>query len=660
MKRSYSRSSHHETLERILPQGGHVKEEMDVDESGESKTQPATVRMSKWKPPGAIAVPMNREWHAPDSYVFDICAPGSANYNQLGTAPCVQDVWFNEVYASSEMDTDMATGILGGIRAKKPGAKKGDEQNGKLLQLNLDAAANGVASSELKKLSRDDRLELKRAQLRRKTVQYWNGQKLRGNLLSRKRFRDVEKLLSKMDHHRQVTLKRNGGVAQPKCQRQGCDQVALLATTHCYQHITDNAEQRLFQQCTAKFSDNSQCRVPVFDISHELILCREHAWKHDNHDKMSAEVKLLKKPGAAGNTAAKKKQPVVKQQPMATSARTAGSVPATDKSKKKSKKKKLTPLQQQVALHQQQYKQQYSKPTLPPPAYGTVSGASGTVQLVPKSNIIRQTTGSSLLQHHQPQRLQQPQNSPMAPGVVQIVPPQSTINRNVHIPLSQQLRQSLGGAATAYQHLPTPLAIQQHQPQQHLIGRNHDLMLNNFGAQQPQSQQSQSVIGFDQQQQQQQHVQQMLSGAATQDLLNICENSSAYASSEDTGVGGLSESELMAAQDVIEEIPFEIGNLNNVLSQLPADAFNELLFSEQEQNGPTFESTQEEDRDLERALEVVGEHVKSLEDMTVESANFLGDFLDNVDDEMLDGSDICSDQMLQSPNTNDIRGLVHT
>ena len=52
--------------------------------------------------------------------------------------------------------------------------------------------------------------------------------------------------------------------------------------------------------------------------------------------------------------------------------------------------------------------------------------------------------------------------------------------------------------------------------------------------------------------------------------------------------------------------------------------------------------------------------MKSLEDMTVESANFLGDFLDNVDDEMLDGSDICSDQMLQSPSTNDIRGLVHT
>lgn len=50
-------------------------------------------------------------------------------------------------------------------------------------------------------------------------------------------------------------------------------------TAYCYLHITLNKDQKLFHPCTAKFSDNSQCRVPVFDISHELPLCREHAWK---------------------------------------------------------------------------------------------------------------------------------------------------------------------------------------------------------------------------------------------------------------------------------------------------------------------------------------------------------------------------------------------
>lgn len=250
---------------------------------------------------------------------------------------------------------------------------------------------------------------------------------------------------------------------------------------------------------------------------------------------------MLKKPGV-GSAVTKKKQSV-KQPTCVTSARTAGTTTTTGNPKKKSKKKKLTPLQQQLALHQQQYKQQYSninhsKPTLPPPAYGTVSGAPSTVQIIPKLNTIRQTTGSLLQQPLQ----QMSQGSSITPGVVQIVPPQSTINRNVHIPLSQQLRQlqqplSLG---TTYQHLSSQPILQQQSHQQHMIGRNDDLMLNFTAQQQP--------APFHQQ-----HVQQMLSGATTQDLLNICENSSAYASSEDTGVGGLSESELMAAQDVIGE-----------------------------------------------------------------------------------------------------------
>lgn len=50
-------------------------------------------------------------------------------------------------------------------------------------------------------------------------------------------------------------------------------------TTYCNLHVTLNSDQRLFLSCTAKFSDNTQCRVPVFDISHDLPLCTEHGWK---------------------------------------------------------------------------------------------------------------------------------------------------------------------------------------------------------------------------------------------------------------------------------------------------------------------------------------------------------------------------------------------
>lgn len=91
-----------------------------------------------------------------------------------------------------------------------------------------------------------------------------------------------------------------------------------------------------------------------------------------------------------------------------------------------------------------------------------------------------------------------------------------------------------------------------------------------------------------------------------QEMFTVCENSSAYESSEDTGVGGLSESELIGAPDGIGWCPFcsrmhrqhieftlhmlsfveiplgdtrllEEHDLNNVLNQLPEDAFNDLF-----------------------------------------------------------------------------------
>ncbi|XP_055539849.1 uncharacterized protein LOC129726784 [Wyeomyia smithii] len=641
-KRSYSRSSHHETLERISTPAKRATKG-DHNESGADCGKPVpAVRFPKWKPPGAIAIPLNREWHAPGSYIYDIGTPGLTSPASIGHSDLTQQYWFEEMYASNELDAAEAATPLGMRSRKRRKAVVNEEAQNKLLWSTTDA------ESDLKPLSRDERLELKRAYLRRKAVQYWNAQQLRRATPARKRLKLVRKMLAQWDEQREATLKKNGNAEQSICQRPECNQVALLATTHCYQHITDNHEQRLFQQCTAKFSDNSQCRVPVFDINHELILCREHAWKHDNHDKMSAEVKLLKKPPAS--TAAKKKMPKLPSVSSPVVMRVAPATVTSTKANKKKNKKKLTPLQQQLALHQLHYKQQYSsiintKPTVQTPAYGITS----TIGNDQKMQSILPRQGSNSLHQQQQQQFKVQSHTSAPGGLIQTVSAsqQAATARNVHIPLLQRQivqpyqQQQQPILAVTQTHLNLHQQQQQHFSQNRTVNRNENIMLN-YAAQQSQS------------------VHQILGNSSTQDLLNICENSSAYASSEDTGVGGLSESELMVAQDVIEEIPFEIGNLNNVLSQLPPDAFNELLFSEQEQSAPTFESTQEEEEDLERALEVVGEHVKSLEDMTVESANFLGDFLDNVDDEMLDGTDICTDQMLQSPNTNDIRGLVHT
>lgn len=56
----------------------------------------------------------------------------------------------------------------------------------------------------------------------------------------------------------------------------------------------DNSDQLLYDYCTAKFADNTQCCIPVFDLNHELPLCIEHARKRDNYNKMCQVIKPKK------------------------------------------------------------------------------------------------------------------------------------------------------------------------------------------------------------------------------------------------------------------------------------------------------------------------------------------------------------------------------
>lgn len=79
-----------------------------------------------------------------------------------------------------------------------------------------------------------------------------------------------------------------------KGESEACKSLALPCTQHCLRHIMYNVDQLLYEHCTAKFSDNTQCCVPVFDICHELPLCPEHARKRDNYDRMCAETRPKK------------------------------------------------------------------------------------------------------------------------------------------------------------------------------------------------------------------------------------------------------------------------------------------------------------------------------------------------------------------------------
>ncbi|XP_049285083.1 uncharacterized protein LOC125764668 [Anopheles funestus] len=629
--------------------------------------------------PGATAVPIKRpkikEWHAPGAYMFDLKDPGDeSDDDAFDEGPNTLSFWYEESIAISVPDSMSSWGINPIHRSSS--SSSSSVRGGK----NKANRGANSAKFEIRMLTRDERLELKKAYLQRRVMQCRNGLRMRSAAASvaKKRLESMARMVAKVDKRRQTELSKASEKAT--CTHEGCTKSALVMTSHCYDHVTEEAQQCLFQRCTAKFSDNSQCRVPVFDVSHELILCKEHAWKHDNHDKMSQEVKLHKKPSTLVAVPTVPASPTIAGR---KKAKPTQSPPVVVRSQKRpKKKKKLTPLQQQMLLHQQQYKQQFAmhhthqsnqqqqaKHATPGPNQSQVKkviqqqpqksllntwSVNGKVQLQVKQGTPVQKASQIA---HPGQRVHvingsESQSKPAFNTTVPQTPAQT--NRNLLIPVAVGNNRIVAGArgSTVYRVQPNNSTMEIVDSLEH----DHD---------------QQEKL---KQQQQQQYsngshaVQTTLNNTSpsTQDLLTICENSSAYASSEDTGVGGLSESELLATQDVIEEIiPFEFSNLlhPNVLSHLPPDALNELLclgdVPAEDDTGDSHESCPREvEDDIERALE----HVKSLDDMTVEPSSLLGDFLDNVDDEMLDGSDICNtEQMLQSPNkAGDIRGMVHT
>ncbi|KAF2892467.1 hypothetical protein ILUMI_13686 [Ignelater luminosus] len=140
--------------------------------------------------------------------------------------------------------------------------------------------------------SREERLEITRYELRRHLKQI------------------TKSNLGKADVYTEDTsLKSNYSISLPHrfnshagydrlvstriCDIEKCKRKALPCTRYCTLHIMHNADQVLFDYCTAKFADNTQCSVPVFDITHELPLCPEHARKRDNY-RMYQETKPKK------------------------------------------------------------------------------------------------------------------------------------------------------------------------------------------------------------------------------------------------------------------------------------------------------------------------------------------------------------------------------
>lgn len=89
----------------------------------------------------------------------------------------------------------------------------------------------------------------------------------------------ISSLLVNYIYRSKVTMLVKRKCSYQKGESDACTSLALPCTQHCIRHIVYNVDQLLYEHCTAKFSDNTQCCVPVFDICHELPLCPEHARK---------------------------------------------------------------------------------------------------------------------------------------------------------------------------------------------------------------------------------------------------------------------------------------------------------------------------------------------------------------------------------------------
>ncbi|KAM7359614.1 zf-C3Hc3H domain-containing lethal (3) L1231 isoform 1-T3 [Cochliomyia hominivorax] len=157
----------------------------------------------------------------------------------------------------------------------------------------LSTSSSSSSSSELlamdkllnRSLAREERIALYKQQLRRQAMQLLSTRSLQKLpiQIARRRLMCVDRLLRKYQQNEQNKREQPANVK--RCCVNGCDAYTIELASHCQKHIVYNSAQHVFLPCTAKFADNTQCRVPVFDINHDLPLCMEHARKRDAYNR---------------------------------------------------------------------------------------------------------------------------------------------------------------------------------------------------------------------------------------------------------------------------------------------------------------------------------------------------------------------------------------
>lgn len=316
-------------------------------------------------------------------------------------------------------------------------------------------------------------------------------------------------------------------------------------TTHCYAHIGYNVEQHLFLTCTAKFSNNSQCRIPVFDIVHDLPLCTEHARKRDAYNRIWHEQRPRKMSTTTITTPSiisyddeskRQQQPQQRQQQIIHTKAYLFNNSNSSVTKPQRNKRKATSVMKPVGRPQKRFKKTINNNIPAPIPLSAVKHRKSS------NTSLESIASNSHSSHSQPPFITSTtSNVVLAPPA--LAPLSGGNSGRQHWQVYQQQHQNenvikvgAGQAAVGFNRMlnfgsasaATTNEINQIVAQFAMVANDN----HNSNSHTDFSSGLSSLPSADE--------------ILTQDMLSICENSSAYASSEDTGVGGLSETELMA------------------------------------------------------------------------------------------------------------------
>ncbi|XP_020798452.1 LOW QUALITY PROTEIN: uncharacterized protein LOC110176444 [Drosophila serrata] len=530
---------------------------------------------------------------------------------------------------------------------------------------------------------REERIAMRKGQLRRQALQLLSTRSLQDMPMraARQRLQCVQNLLLKYQDH--AGQQQGIGIGN-RCLVANCKLPTLSMAAHCDRHIVNNSTQQLFQPCVAWRMDGTACQAPVFDVLHTLALCTVHSHLRAGLDAarpppkhaapvsgavtMCVPVKQRKRkanPNPVARPQKRGRKPAAGEQPITGSINSGAvmsNLPLIPTAGMGMQRKNSTTSLESIASNSHSSAASHSQVLPYTPAPQTMPQLSIPPALAPLSG------------DYQSKLQQQPQQQPLLVPKLETgeLPLFTDHQQQQHLDIkaeeiSQIVAQLAAAGGDLHQNNNNNSSNHNHNTNNnsvHFNNNNNNISYSNNNNQhsfpsfntafgnamgQPIVTTTPVTATITHNGSAVTPAPAILANTADllgQDMFGICENSSAYASSEDTGLGGISESELMAGAHDADDIALngahllEEHDLVNVFDTLPDDAFNELFQSVQ----------QAECEAMDRALEIADKNLKCLQQTiggSADSADFLNDFLDVSDD-------LLADAVMHSPNTSGI------